>query len=93
MAVRQLFPPEFRLVGWILENARSTAYDLSSSGLSQPRLEEMGVDTSYEAYLRAKEDHERLLAESVARLYGVDADNVVVTTGASEAIFFAYYVF
>ena len=88
-----MFPPEFRLVGWILENARSTAYDLSSSGLSQPRLEEMGVDTSYEAYLRAKEDHERLLAESVARLYGVDADNVVVTTGASEAIFLAYSVF
>lgn len=85
--------PEFRLVNWILQSAPKTKYDLSSSGLREPQLETMGVDTSYGAYRRVREDHERLLAEELAALYGVEAGNVVVTTGASEAIFLAYSVF
>lgn len=88
-----MFPPEFRLVSWILQNAAGTKYDLSSSGLPQPDLEKMGIDTSYATFLRAKEDHEALLAESVAGLYGVEAADVVATTGGSEAIFLMNSVF
>ena len=86
-------PPEFRLVSWILRNLPRARYDLSSSGLPQPQLEEMGVDATYRAFLREKGDHEGLLTEAVAALYGVEADNVVITTGGSEAIYLAYAVF
>ena len=88
-----MLPPVFRLVSWILQNAPRTRYNLSSSGLPQPELEEMGLETSYRAYRRAGEEQEGPLAESVADLYGVEAHNVVFTTGASEAIFLAYSVF
>lgn len=88
-----MVPPEFRLVNWILQNLPNTKYDLSSSGLPPPQLEEMGVDPSYKRFLQEKGDHEGLLAKTVAGLYDVDASNVVITTGGSEAIYLAYSVF
>lgn len=86
-------PPEFRLVSWILQNLPKAECDLSSSGLPQPQLEKMGIDTSYDSFFSSKEDHEALLAEEVAGLYGIEAENVVATTGGSEAIYLAYSVF
>lgn len=49
----------------------------------------MGIDTSYEHFAKERGNHETLFAEAVADLYGVEPENVVVTVGASEAIFLA----
>ena len=87
-----LLPTEFRLVDWILGRSKDAKYNLSNSGLPEPPLAELGVDTSFEAFSKEKDVHERVLAETVARIYRVEAKNVVVTSGASEAIFLAFSV-
>jgi aspartate/methionine/tyrosine aminotransferase len=52
----------------------------------------MGIDTSFAHFASEKDEHDKLFAEAVATLYKVEPDNVVLTTGASEAIFLAYSV-
>jgi aspartate/methionine/tyrosine aminotransferase len=52
----------------------------------------MGIDTSFERFAAEKNNHERLFAEEVASLYKVEPDNIVATSGASEAIFIVYSV-
>ena len=88
-----MHPPEFRLDGWIRDNASHVEYDLSSSGLREPDLGALGVDTSYASFLRAGEDHEGLLAGTIADIYGLGQNEVVITSGASEAILLAYLTF
>ncbi|MDG6989379.1 MAG: pyridoxal phosphate-dependent aminotransferase [Nitrososphaerota archaeon] len=85
-------PTEDRLFSWVLGLGPKAKYNLSSSGLSEPDLSEMGVDTAYHDYGLEKNDHFRELefAEEVATLYGVEPENVVPTAGASEAIFLVY---
>ena len=53
----------------------------------------MGIDTSYEAYAAEKRDLGMAFAGEVARSYKVEPENVVLTAGASEAIFAVYSVF
>lgn len=53
----------------------------------------MGVQTSFEDFAAEKDEHERIFAEEVARLYGAEPENVTLTSGGSEAIFLAYSVF
>ncbi len=86
-----MHPTEDRLFSWILGLGPKARYNLTSSGLSEPDLSAMGIDTSFERFAAEKE-HERLFAEEVASLYKVEPDNVVVTSGASEAIFLVYSV-
>ena len=45
-----------------------------------------------EAFRTVEDDHEERLSEAVALLYDVKPENVVVTSGASEAIFLVYLV-
>ena len=52
----------------------------------------MDIDTSFESFAAEKDDHEKTFAEEVARLYKVEPANVMITNGASEAIFLAYSV-
>jgi aspartate/methionine/tyrosine aminotransferase len=52
----------------------------------------MGVDTSFERFAAERVDQERQFAEEVATLYGVEPENIVATSGASEAIFLVYSV-
>lgn len=85
-------PPGFRLVNWILRNRGVAKYNFTESGLPEPPLREMGVDTSFETFSRLEDDHEARLAGTVASLYDVRPDNVVITSGASEAIFLVYLV-
>jgi histidinol-phosphate aminotransferase len=87
-----LRPVEFRLVEWILGLAPKARYNLTSSGLSEPDLPAMGIDTSFSDFASEKDEHERLFVETVAELYEVEPENVVLTTGASQAIFFVYSV-
>lgn len=85
-------PINDRLFSWILDLAPAARYNFTSSGLSEPDLSAMGVDTSFENFAAEKDEHARLFVEAVAELYKVDPNNVVITIGASEAIFLVYSV-
>lgn len=86
-------PVNERLFAWILGLGPGAKYNLTSSGLSEPDLSAMGIDTSFDRFAAEKDEHARLFAEVVAELYHVEPDNVVITIGASEAIFLVYSVF
>jgi histidinol-phosphate aminotransferase len=81
-----------RLFSWILGLGPESKYNLTSSGLTEPNLSSMGIDTSFAKFAAEKDEHARLFAEAVAELYGAGPDNVVITIGASEAIFLVYSV-
>ena len=68
----QLSPPRFRLLSWILRHRVESKYNLSESGLPEPQLETMGVDTSLETFSLLKDDHEARLADTLADVYGVE---------------------
>ncbi len=78
---------DFRLYWWIKHNTGKAKYNLSSSGLSEPDLNEMGVVTDYNAFKSASQDPEELFKHAVAELYGVNSENVLPTIGGTEAIF------
>jgi aspartate/methionine/tyrosine aminotransferase len=87
-----LRPVDGRLFAWILGLGPGAEYNLTSSGLSEPDLSAMGIDTSFDRFAAEKDEHARLFAEAVAELYHVEPNNVVITNGASEAIFLVYSV-
>jgi aspartate/methionine/tyrosine aminotransferase len=88
-----LLPVRDDLFDWILSLGPSAKFNLTSSGLAEPPLKEMGIDTSFERFASEEDLHERVFAEEVARLYRVEPENVVVTAGGTEAIFMVYSVF
>lgn len=81
-----------RLLSWVLALAPRARYNLTSSGLSEPDLSATGLDTSFAHFAAEKDEHERLFREAVAETYHAQPENVVVTSGASEAIFIVYSV-
>ncbi len=87
-----MVPEEDKLFSWVLELVPKARYNLTSSGLSEPSLSTMGINTSYQDYGPSKNDHyrEQEFAEAVAGLYRVESENVVPTAGASESIFLTY---
>ncbi len=87
-----MVPAKNELFSWILSLGPKAKYNLTSSGLGEPDLSAMGVDTSFESFAAEKTEHERLFAEEVARQYNVESENIVATSGASEAIFLVYSV-
>lgn len=90
--VRFLRPANDRLFDWILGLGSVAKYNLTSSGLSEPNLSAMGIDTSFERFATEKDEHAKRFAEEVSALYRVEVENVVITNGASEAIFLVYSV-
>jgi len=87
-----LRPARDELFDWILSLGPTSKYNLTASGLTEPVLQAMGIDTSFEKFAAEKDEHERILVDEVARLYGVEPENVTLTNGGSEAIFLAYSV-
>ena len=85
-------PTRDELFDWILGLGPTSEYNLTASGLPEPDLRTMGIDTSFETFTAEKDEHERIFAEEVARLYRVELENVMLTNGGSEAIFLAYSV-
>ncbi|MDG6985673.1 MAG: aminotransferase class I/II-fold pyridoxal phosphate-dependent enzyme [Nitrososphaerota archaeon] len=85
-------PEEDELFSWVLDLVPKARYNLTSSGLGEPALSTMGIDTSYQDYGPSENDHfrEQEFAEAVARLYRVEPANIVPTAGASESIFLIY---
>lgn len=88
-----MLPVRDDLFDWILSLGPSAKFNLTSSGLTEPPLEEMDIDTSFERFASEEDLHERVFAEEVAKLYRVEPENVVVTAGGTEAIFMVYSVF
>ncbi|MDG6934522.1 MAG: pyridoxal phosphate-dependent aminotransferase [Nitrososphaerota archaeon] len=84
---------EFRLLNWILSASGGVKHNLSLSGMKEPNLNQMGINTNFEDFVNEPDVHEKLLTETIARMHGVDPENVVITAGGSEAIFIAYSVF
>jgi len=87
-----LRPSRDELFDWILSLGPASKHNLTASGLSEPDLRAMGVDTSFEHFASEKDEHERVFAEELARLYGAEPENVTLTNGGSEAIFLAFSV-
>jgi aspartate/methionine/tyrosine aminotransferase len=87
-----LRPARDELFDWILSLGPASKYNLTASGLSEPDLRAMGIDTSFDRFAAEKDEHERIFIEEVARLYRVEPENVTLTNGGSEAIFLAYSV-
>jgi aspartate/methionine/tyrosine aminotransferase len=79
--------PSFRLYSWIKHNIGRAEHNLSSSGLSEPILEDMGVVTDYGAMRSEASEVEHVFKASVAELYGVRPENVLPTVGGTEAIY------
>lgn len=80
------------LFDWILSLGPTARYDLTSSGVPEPDLHALGIDTSFE-HFAGRASPEAEFAEEVAKLYHVDPGNVIATAGGTEAIFLAYSVF
>jgi aspartate/methionine/tyrosine aminotransferase len=85
-----LKPLDSRLIRWILESRDESKFNFANSGLSEPELGAMGVDTDYSHYLKVQGHVEADFREEVAELHRVEADEVVPTNGGSEAIFLAF---
>jgi aspartate/methionine/tyrosine aminotransferase len=86
-------PMEFRLYSWLIKRSQEARFNLASSGLTEPDLPKMGIDTSYEHFASIHVNHEQMMKEPIAELYGVDTENIVLTSGASEAIFITFAAF
>jgi len=87
-----LRPARDELFDWILSQGPNSKYNFTASGLSEPNLQAMGIDTSFEKFAAEKDEHERIFMDEVTLLYGVEPENVTLTNGGSEAIFLAYSV-
>lgn len=85
-------PARDELFDWIIRLGPASKYNLTASGLSEPDLRTMGIDTSFEKFAAEKDEHERTFVEEVARRYRVEPDSVTPTNGGSEAIFLVYSV-
>jgi aspartate/methionine/tyrosine aminotransferase len=85
-----LRPANDELFSWVLGLGPKSKYNFTSSGLSEPNLSAMGVDTSFERFVSERVDHEKQFAKEVAELYRAEPENIVATSGGSEAIFLVY---
>lgn len=81
----EIHRPE-RLIHWIEDHWESTKFNLSSSGFSEPDLEEMGVDTSFENMKKNANSPADYFKDELCSLYGFPRENVFLTTGGSESI-------
>lgn len=77
---------DIRLIRWIEDRWKATKHNLSSSGLPEPVLSQMGVDTSFERMKKDAPDPVLFFRERLCDLYGFPEKNVFLTTGGSESI-------
>lgn len=73
---------------WIGKYRDSCKYDLSRNELIEQDLDSLGIETSYEEYLK-ENNPDNYFRETVADLYKVESRNVIPTIGGTEAIFLA----
>ena len=77
---------DFELLDWLNENVERAKYNLASSGVEAPNLDEFGIETdpiSLSALRTVK------LEESLGRVYGVPANEIMACSGSTMSIFLA----
>lgn len=79
---------QLRTFQWMGLYRPKSKYDLSRNELFEQDLVEMGVETSYEEFLKEPEPS-RFFRETVSEIYGVEPENIVPTLGGTEGIFLA----
>ncbi len=79
-------PEPQRLIRWVEDYWEGTVHNLSASGLPEPVLSEMGIDTSFENMKREAGNTREFFKNELCRLYGFEPENVFITTGGSESI-------
>lgn len=73
---------------WIGRYRNSCKYDLSRNELFEQDLTSLGIETSYEEYLKEK-NPDAYFRETLAEIYKVESRNIIPTIGGTEAIFIA----
>lgn len=79
-------PEPQRLIRWVEDYWAGTEHNMCGSGLPEPVLAEMGIDTSFETMKREIPDTKEFFRNELCELYGFEPENVYVTTGGSESI-------
>lgn len=79
-------PEPQRLIRWVEDYWPGTVHNLSASGLPEPVLSDLGIDTSIENMKSEVPDTKAFFREELCRLYGFEPENVYLTTGGSESI-------
>lgn len=87
--------PDIRenIFNWIISNSKKCEINLSLSGMNGYDLSDFGIDTNFKTFTRDFSVVESQLRETICNLYGVDSEEIVFTTGGSEAIFLAALYF
>jgi len=77
---------EFQLLDWLNENVQRAKFNLASSGVEAPNLEEFGIETNPNSLVGLRTAK---LEESLGRVYGVPTDEVLTCGGSTMSIFLA----
>ncbi len=79
-------PEPQQLIRWIEDHWKGTVHNLSASGLPEPELSDLGIDTSFEHMKKDVPDTAEFFRNELCDLYGFEPENVFLTTGGSESI-------
>lgn len=79
-------PEPQRLIRWVEDYWAGTKYNLCGSGLPEPLLSDMGIDTSFENMKREAPNTAEFFKDELCKLYGFEPENIFLTTGGSESI-------
>ncbi len=82
--------PHFELADWIRKYQGRTHYSFGTSGIEPPDLEEAGIDLDVQGFYRRYPTGKVGLEETLAEIFGVDEDGVLVTSSSSEAIYLVH---
>ena len=77
---------EFYLLDWLHTNLPRARHNLASSGVEAPNLEELGIETNLDLLTALRN---LKLEDSLAEVYEIPANEVLVCAGATLAIYLA----
>ena len=81
------------IFNWIISNSKKCRINLAQSGMGPYNLMDFGIETNFGKFAEAAYSIEPNLRETISDLYGVKKNEIVFTTGGSEAIFLAALYF
>ena len=87
--------PDFtqNIFNWIISNSKKCRINLALSGMSDYNPHDFDIETSFSKFMDDAGSVDSKLRETISDLYGVKKDEIVFTTGGSEAIFLAALYF
>ena len=71
---------------WIIDHHNSCRFDFTASGMPSLDLNKYGIELEKREFLSHADKIEKSFKETVAGLYGIDANQIIPTAGGSEAI-------